>query len=168
MVKNMESRDFLPRHVPIKESYNLPNNEVIDRHRSKPAKLPPLKTCVSRDITVKCKLYYSLHVLEEEGFYPVVQKQPDYVHVIIVFQLKQNPLNYWWEQLNGSVIYGFNSQNGEKILNTLNKVAGITATKIYNSGGRCVHPITYAESTYYLINQQDDCCIVYKPLKGYR
>ena len=126
--------------------------------------MAPTYNIVKTDIIIRCKMYYNKIDRECEGFYPELKYKNGYVQVIIKFQLcyYRGVDKYWWTQINESVIYGFTTKTGKELMGILNSRVNITvtrydsniqmtATKIYNSGGRCIYPMELIDSTFYLI-----------------
>ncbi len=112
------------------------------------------------DIIIKTKLYYKKSdMVTGEGFYPIIREinNVDYDFFMINFVLKHDYINknYFWYQMNGNVIMGFEDDNGLIILNKLNRFVkdyGIEPFSILNSGGRIVFPTTY-NSTYRILKE---------------
>ena len=126
--------------------------------------MAPTYNIVKTDIIIRCKMYYNKIDRECEGFYPELKYKNGYEQVIIKFQLcyYRGVDKYWWTQINESVIYGFTTKTGKELMGILNSRVNITvtrydsniqmtATKIYNSGGRCIYPMELIDSTFYLI-----------------
>ena len=126
--------------------------------------MAPTYNIIKTDIIVRCKMYYDKIERELEGFYPTLKYKNGYERVIIKFQLCYyiGVDKYWWTQVNESVIYGFTTKTGKELLSILNSQINIsvtrddstirmTATKIYNSGGRGIYPMELIDSTFYLI-----------------
>lgn len=126
--------------------------------------MAPTYNIVKTDIIIRCKMYYNKIDRECEGFYPELKYKNGYEQVIIKFQLCYyiGVDKYWWTQINESVIYGFTTKTGKELMGILNSQVNITvtrddsniqmtATKIYNSGGRCIYPMELIDSTFYLI-----------------
>ena len=126
--------------------------------------MAPTYNIVKTDIIIRCKMYFNKIDRECEGFYPELKYRNGYEQVIIKFQLcyYRGVDKYWWTQINESVIYGFTTKTGKELLGVLNSQVNITvtrddsniqmtATKIYNSGGRCIYPMELIDSTFYLI-----------------
>ena len=126
--------------------------------------MAPTYNIIKTDIIVRCKMYYDKIERELEGFYPTLKYKNGYERVIIKFQLCYyiGVDKYWWTQINESVIYGFTTKTGKELLGVLNSQINIsvtrddstirmTATKIYNSGGRGIYPMELIDSTFYLI-----------------
>lgn len=126
--------------------------------------MAPTYNIVKTDIIIRCKMYFNKIDRECEGFYPELKYRNGYEQVIIKFQLcyYRGVDKYWWTQINESVIYGFTTKTGKELMSILNSQVNITvtrddsniqmtATKIYNSGGRCIYPMELIDSTFYLI-----------------
>ena len=126
--------------------------------------MAPTYNIIKTDIIICCKMYYDKIEREIEGFYPTLKYKNGYERVIIKFQLCYyiGVDKYWWTQVNESVIYGFTTKTGKELLSILNSQINIsvtrddstirmTATKIYNSGGRGIYPMELIDSTFYLI-----------------
>lgn len=126
--------------------------------------MAPTYNIVKTDIIIRCKMYFNKIDRECEGFYPELKYRNGYEQVIIKFQLcyYRGVDKYWWTQINESVIYGFTTKTGKELMGILNSQVNITvtrddsniqmtATKIYNSGGRCIYPMELIDSTFYLI-----------------
>ena len=127
--------------------------------------MAPIYNIVKTDTIIRCKMYYNKIDRECEGFYPELKYKNGYEQVIIKFQLCYyiGVDKYWWTQVNESVIYGFTNKTGKELLGVLNsqinitvtqddsKLLRMTATKIYNAGGRCIYPMELIDSTFYLI-----------------
>ena len=126
--------------------------------------MAPTYNIIKTDIIICCKMYYDKIERELEGFYPTLKYKNGYERVIIKFQLCYyiGVDKYWWTQVNESVIYGFTTKTGKELLSILNSQINIsvtrddstirmTATKIYNSGGRGIYPMELIDSTFYLI-----------------
>ena len=126
--------------------------------------MAPTYNIVKTDIIIRCKMYFNKIDRECEGFYPELKYRNGYEQVIIKFQVcyYRGVDKYWWTQINESVIYGFTTKTGKELMGILNSQVNITvtrddsniqmtATKIYNSGGRCIYPMELIDSTFYLI-----------------
>ena len=89
-----------------------------------------------------------------KGFYPTMRRSPTKKNKFdICFELTKERIfeQLIWKQVNGPVIYGFIKIHGEELLTTLNNIAGVNATAIYNSGRRQIFPITN-NTTYYILD----------------
>ena len=97
------------------------------------------------------KLYYIQEDLT--GFYPTLKKISKGKEIYITFLLCQSKKDYYWLQINGSVIYGLIKTDGNQLLSALNndiKEYNIYGTRIMNKGHRQIYPITN-RSTFYIL-----------------
>ena len=90
-----------------------------------------------------------------DGFYPQLNHFKEICtckNALISFKLMDYTYNsnreLVWVQIDNSVIYGFDGNNGFNLLHSLNKEANIEATKILNCGGRTIYPVIPYLSTY--------------------
>jgi hypothetical protein len=97
------------------------------------------------------KLYYIQE--DPNGFYPTLKKISKGKEIYITFLLCQSKKDYYWLQINGSVIYGLIKTDGNELLSALNndiKEYNIYGTRIMNKGHRQIYPITN-RSTFYIL-----------------
>ena len=110
-------------------------------------------------IIIRKKMYYDEYEkIYGDGFYPQLKPFSNICScksVIVSFKLIKYNLNcdLAWVQMDGSVIYGFDGNNGIELLNLLNAESKVKAIRILNSGGRPIYPVIPYLSTYRAIVQ---------------
>jgi len=115
---------------------------------------------LENDIIIKKKMYYDEYEkIYGDGFYPKLTprgigictcKNTTISFKLIVYKSNQECA---WIQIDNSVIYGFDGNNGIKLLHSLNKEANVQASSIFNCGGRIIYPVIPYLSTYRAISQ---------------
>lgn len=108
-----------------------------------------------KEIIIIKKLYYDEYEkMYGDGFYPQLSPFKEICtckNSLISFKLMDyNIFNreLVWTQIDNSVIYGFDGNNGFNLLHSLNKEANVDATRILNCGGRTIYPVIPYLSTY--------------------
>ena len=108
-------------------------------------------------IILKKNMYYDTYDKEYgDGFYPKLKMtygicscKSVIISFILINYTSQNDLA--WKQSDNSPIYGFDKFTGSQLLESLNKEANKTATKIINIGGRVIYPVTPEQTTYKIL-----------------
>ena len=111
----------------------------------------------NKQILLKRNMYYDTYDKESgDGFYPklkitsgICSCKSVVISFILINYTGQNDLA--WKQYDNSPIYGFDKFTGSQLLESLNKEASISATKIINIGGRLIYPVTPEQSTYKIL-----------------
>ena len=111
----------------------------------------------NKQILLKRNMYYDTYDKESgDGFYPklkitsgICSCKTVVISFILINYTGQNDLA--WKQYDNSPIYGFDKFTGSQLLESLNKEASISATKIINIGGRLIYPVTPEQSTYKIL-----------------
>jgi hypothetical protein len=115
------------------------------------------KQSKNKQILLKRNMYYDTYDKESgDGFYPklkitsgICSCKTVVISFILINYTGQNDLA--WKQYDNSPIYGFDKFTGSQLLESLNKEASISATKIINIGGRLIYPVTPEQSTYKIL-----------------
>ena len=111
----------------------------------------------NKQILLKRNMYYDTYDKEcGDGFYPklkitsgICSCKSVVISFILINYTGQNDLA--WKQSDNSPIYGFDKFTGSQLLESLNKEANISATKIINIGGRVIYPVIPEQSTYKIL-----------------
>lgn len=116
-------------------------------------------TQLETGFVIRKKMYYDEYEkMYGDGFYPQLKPTSGicmYKNIIISFKLINYDFkdDFAWVQMDRSVIYGFDRNNGSELLNSLNREAQVNATKIINCGGRIIYPMLPHSSTYRILSQ---------------
>ena len=110
-------------------------------------------------ITINLQMYYDEYEkMYGDGFYPQIKPfgsicicKKTNISFKLITHVYNNDLA--WIQVDNSVIYGFDGDNGIQLLNFLNKQANINAKKILNLAYRIIYPIIPEFSTYRILAQ---------------
>ena len=111
----------------------------------------------NKQILLKRNMYYDTYDKEcGDGFYPklkitsgICSCKSVVISFILINYTGQNDLA--WKQSDNSPIYGFDKFTGSQLLESLNKEANISATKIINIGGRLIYPVIPEQTTYKIL-----------------
>ena len=110
-----------------------------------------------KQIMLQRNMYYDTYDKQSgDGFYPKFTFKSGICScksVVISFKM----INYIshndlaWIQSDNSPIYGFDKFTGSQLLDSLNKEANISASKILNIGGRVIYPVIPEQTTYKIL-----------------
>ena len=138
-----------PPHYPIHYPILYP---TVSSSKQPIYKTPSSQPRNNTEIVLKRKMYFDRHEREYgAGFYPQLGEMTSGQYTYISFRLfLVQPII--WTQINESVIYGLDRNNGKDLLDSLNNESRLFATSISNSSGRIIYPYNRQTATFKMIS----------------